>query len=154
MHVMTSYLDTRKAAVSALLDYPAMEALAETDATEQEAQRLRTDLTSPSSPRIDGMPRAKDPHAGEQRIVNTLDKIDLLAERKRQALEYLDWFLPAWAILSEDDRYILETFYLGENSQEWKVNEIADHFNIERDSVYRKKNRAVDRLATALYGRC
>lgn len=29
---------------------------------------------------------------------------------------------------------------------------IRDHFYIERDSGYRRKNRALDRLATALYG--
>lgn len=29
---------------------------------------------------------------------------------------------------------------------------IADHFYVERDTVYRRKNRALDRFATALYG--
>lgn len=73
--------------------------------------------------------------------------------RKKEAREYLDWFLPVWAILSEDDRFVLENFFLGEGSQDERVAMIGDHFYIQRDSVYRRKNRALDRLVTALYGR-
>ncbi|WIK63927.1 hypothetical protein [Gleimia hominis] len=56
-------------------------------------------------------PRSDDPHAGEQRLSATLDQIDLYRERYGQARQYLDWFLPAWQVLSEDDRYVLENFF-------------------------------------------
>ncbi|WP_234914697.1 hypothetical protein [Corynebacterium belfantii] len=122
--------------------------------TSAEADQLREDLTSPTSARITGVHlHAKDPHAGEHRIAATLDKINLLAAREKEAREYLDWFLPVWAILSEDDRFVLENFFLGEGSQDERVAMIGDHFYIQRDSVYRRKNRALDRLVTALYGR-
>lgn len=152
MHVMTKYLDTRKAAICALEDYPLMEQAAGQD-TSAEANQLRADLTSPSSARMTGLPHAKDPHAGERRIAATLDKIDLLAARKQEAQDYLDWFLPAWGSLAEDDRFVLENFFLGEGNQDERVQMIGDHFHIQRDSVYRRKNRALDRLAVALYGR-
>lgn len=151
MHVMTKYIDTRKAAIAALQDFPLMEAAVE--ATSHVADQLREDLTSPASPRLDGMPRHTDPRAGENRLAATLDKIDLLAERQHQARQYMDWFLPAWGLLSEDDRVVLEGFFLAEGTQDERVMAIADHFYIERDSVYRKKNRALDRLADALYGK-
>ena len=152
MHVMTKYLDTRKAAICALEDYPLMEQAAGQD-TSAEADQLRADLTSPSSVKLTGLPHARDPHAGEHRIAATLDKINLLDARKKEAREYLDWFLPAWAALTEEDRFVLENFFLGVGGQEDRVSLIGDHFYIERDSVYRKKNRALDRLAVALYGR-
>lgn len=152
MHVMTKYLDTRKAAISALEDYPLMEQAASQD-TQAEANQLREDLASPTSPKITGMPRSRDPHAGERRITATLDKIDLLAARSQQAQEYLDWFLPAWQALNTDDQFVLENFFLGQGNQDERVQMIGDHFYIERDSVYRRKNRALDRLAVALYGR-
>ncbi|MCI7550720.1 MAG: hypothetical protein PUK40_03700 [Actinomycetaceae bacterium] len=151
MHVMTRYLDTRKAAILALQDFPLMEAAA--NQADQIAGQLREDLTSPVSPRIDGMPRHPDPRAGENRLAATLDTIDLLAERRHQARQYMAWFLPAWALLSEDDRFVLEGFFLAEGSQDERVMAISDHFYIERDSVYRRKNRALDRLADALYGK-
>ena len=152
MHVMTKCLDTRKAAISALEDYPLMEQAASQD-TQAEANQLREDLASPTSPKITGMPRSRDPHAGERRIAATLDKIDLLAARKQEAQDYLDWFLPAWGSIAEDDRFVLENFFLGEGNQDERVQMIGDHFYIQRDSVYRRKNRALDRLAVALYGR-
>lgn len=151
MHVMTKYLDTKKAAIAALQDFHLMEATAE-DATRL-ADQLKDDLSQPASPAIDGMPRQPNPHASENRIIATLDKIDLLAERRRQAREYLEWFLPAWGLLREEDRIVLEGFFLGEGNQDERVTILADRFYIERDSVYRRKNRALDRLADALYGR-
>ncbi|MGJ9482421.1 hypothetical protein ACRQDV_08765 [Actinotignum sp. GS-2025e] len=150
MHVMTKYLDTRKAAIAALQDYPFMEQAA--DDASHVAGELRADLVNLPSPQFDGTPRHTNPHAGENRIVATLDKIDLLAERRRQARQYLDWFLPAWGLLSEDDRFVLEAFFLGEGSQENAVNLVCDHFYVERTTAHQKKSRALRRLATALYG--
>ncbi|WP_406714232.1 hypothetical protein QEU98_06900 [Trueperella pyogenes] len=152
MHVMTKYLDTRKATINALCDYQAMEHLAG-GAPEAEKEMLREDLTSPTSPNLDGLPRGHDPHAGEQRLAATLDRIDLISEQQAQARQYLDWFLPAWATLTDDERLILEAFYLGQGSQEERVAQLADHYYIEKDSVYRRKNRALDRFTVALYGR-
>ncbi|TRX47085.1 hypothetical protein FNY88_10905 [Corynebacterium guaraldiae] len=151
MHVMTKYLDTRKAAIAALCDFALMEHAA--DHTHHVADELRTGLASPASPRLDGTPPGRDSHSGEARLAATLDKIDLIAERQREARQYMDWFLPAWEVLSEDDRFILETFFLGDGSQEERVQVIADRYYIEKDSVYRRKNRALDRFAIALYGR-
>lgn len=148
MHVMTRYLDTHKAAIKALQDYQFMEAAAQPN---QEAAKLKADLTCVSSPAMDGMPHARDPHRGESRIAATLDKIDVLEQRTAQARQYLHWFGTAWDSLSDDDRFVLENFFLGEGSQEEKVRFLGEHFHVERDSVYRKKNRAVERLAVALY---
>lgn len=151
MHVMTKYLDTRKAAIAALQDFPIMDQAAAEDTNDQ-AEQLRDDLTQPSSPRLDGMPHHVDPHAGENRIAATLDKIDLLAERKRQAREYMEWFLPAWGLLSEADRFVLEAFFLTDGSKEDAVSIVCDRFYVERASAHQKKSRALSRLATALYG--
>ncbi|MGQ4533394.1 hypothetical protein ACUIAC_08970 [Dermabacteraceae bacterium P13138] len=151
MHVMTRYLDTRKAAIEALQDYSAMEHILAN--TETEIEQCRQDLVLPSSPRLDGMPGAKDPHAGESRLAATLDQIDLARERKAQAQQYMDWFLPAWATLTDDDRYVLETFFLTEGSREDAAVQVGEHFHIERTSAQAKKSRALSRFATALYGR-
>ena len=151
MHVMTKYLDTRKAAISALEDFTLMESLAELP-TEEMGDQMRADLQAPASPRLDGMPGSHDPKAGEARVCATLDKIDFLGERRRQAREYLDWFLPAWAVLTDDERFVLETYFLGEGSREEAIEKISDHFYIERTSAHDKKNRALRRFAAALYG--
>ncbi len=150
MHVMTKYLDTRKAAIAALQDFAVMEQVIET--TDQQVKDAYDDLASPASPRMDGTPPSGDLHAGERRIAATLDRIDLYRARYVQARQYMDWFLPAWEILSEDDRFVLEAFFLGSGSQDDAVQGVCDRFYVERTSAYQKKSRALGRLAAALYG--
>ncbi len=152
MHVMTKYLDTYKAAIAALEDYTAMQQIIET--TDQDIKDTYESLTAVSSPRLDGMPHAPNPRAGEDRIAATLDKVDAYRARYAQAREYMDWFLPAWGVLSEDDRWVLDTFFFSDpsTSQEERITQIAERFFVERSSAHQRKSRAVGRLATALYG--
>ncbi|MGN0322405.1 MAG: hypothetical protein ACI4DZ_04745 [Oliverpabstia sp.] len=77
-----------------------------------------------------------------------------MKERYRQALEYMEWFKPAWDALSEDERFVLEVFYTGdEDFGSGVVYTVCQHFGIERSSAYNKKNRAVQHLALLLYGK-
>ena len=48
------------------------------------------------------MPKSRNPAAAENRIVDAIEEIDVLKERYRRAVEYMDWFRPAWEELSED----------------------------------------------------
>ena len=78
------------------------------------------------------------------------DEIDTLGERYRQALDFCSWFFPAWDQLSEDERFVLSTFYDGADDP---ADLVADRFCIERRSAYNKKNRALSHLSMLLYGR-
>lgn len=152
MHVMSKYLDTYKATLAALDDYQSMVNIIET--TDQAIKDTYEQLTTVSSLRLDGMPHASNPRAGEERVASTLDRVDAYRERYRQAREYMDWFLPAWGVLSEDDRFVLDTFFFAADdiSQEDRARAVADHFYVERETAFRKRSKAVHRLATALYG--
>lgn len=152
MHVMSKYLDTYKATLAALEDYQTMVNILET--TDQAIKDTYDRLTTVGSQRLDGMPHAPNPHAGEDRIASTLDRVDAYRERYAQAREYMDWFLPAWGVLSEDDRFVLDTFFFADDdiSQEDRARAVADHFYVERETAFRKRSKAVHRLATALYG--
>ncbi len=107
-----------------------------------------------ASPNWDSMPHMSNSGAGEDRILDGLEEIDILKERYRQAIEYMDWFRPAWEQLTEDERYCLETFYGDGNTYGSSAAEhIAVYFNIEQSSAYRRKNRALDRLTVLLFGK-
>lgn len=56
-----------------------------------------------SSPQYDGMPHSHNPQVGEDRIMKGIEEINVLRERYRQAAEYMEWFVPAWKELTEDD---------------------------------------------------
>ena len=151
MSIIWKYLDKRSAVVDALKDYSSMKFIIEH--TDDEIKAAYEKMGGVSSPQPDGMPHAHNPRAAEDRMVKGIEEIDVLKERYRQAMEYMAWFLPAWEELSEDDRYVLETFYSDSESQTNAVYDICDQFGIERSSAYNKKNRALGKLVTLLYGK-
>ena len=151
MGIAWKYLDKKSAAADAVKDYSSMKFIIEH--TDDEIKAAYEKMGGVSSPQPDGMPHAHNPRAAEDRMVKGIEEIDVLKERYRQAMEYMAWFLPAWEELSEDDRYVLETFYSDSESQTNAVYDICDQFGIERSSAYNKKNRALGKLVTLLYGK-
>ena len=152
MSIIWKYLDKRSAAVDALKDYSSMKFII--DHTDEEIKSAYEKMGGISSPQFDGMPHSHNPQAGEERIVKGIEEIDVLKERYRQAVEYMAWFLPAWEELSGNERYVLETFY-GESNEYGSsaADEIAEYFQIERASAYRRKNRALEKLTVLLFGK-
>ena len=152
MSIIWKYLDKRSAAVDALKDYSSMKFII--GHTDDEVKSAYEKMGGVSSPQLDGMPRSHNPQAAEDRIIKGIEEIDVLKERYRQAVEYMAWFLPAWNELTEDERYVLATFY-GEDNQYGAsaIYAICDRFGIERSSAYNRKNRALSHLAILLFGK-
>lgn len=152
MNIIWKYLDKRSATIEAIKDYDSMQFIIEN--TDAEIKEARDRMVGVGSPNWDGMPHAHNPNAGEERILKGIDEIDVLKERYRQAVEYMEWFQPAWDELPEDDQYVLDCFYRDENSYgSYAADCVADHFRIEHASAHRKKNRALDRLTLLLFGK-
>lgn len=151
MQIFWKYIDKRQAAVNALKDRPYMEfILANTEKEIQEAYDSLTDLRSVNLEKVSS---SHGPHSSEDRIIGVLERIDLKKERYAEAKEYMAWFLPAWNALNEEDQWILDTYYGQDHEYGDNVaDEISEHFNIERSSAYRRKNRALERLTMLLYG--
>ena len=152
MSIMWKYLDKRSATIAALKDYESMQFIIKNTGDEITAERDK--MVGVGSPNWDGMPHAHNPNASEDRILNGIEEIDILKERYRQAVEYMEWFQPAWNQLTEDERYVLETFYGDANSYGSNaVYYIASYLKIEQSSAYKRKNRALDRLTVLLFGK-
>ena len=153
MNIIWHYLDKRSAAINALKDYTSMQYIL--DHTDEEIRTVRERIFSVGSPALSDLPKGPHkPQSNEPQMSAAVDEVDVLKERYRQAVEYMDWFKPAWLALSADERYILQAFYWNaEERQTNAVYDICDHFGIERSSAYNKKNRAVQHLALLLYGK-
>ena len=152
MNIIWRYLDKRSATIAAVKDYDAMKFII--DNTDDEVLEVRDKMTGVGSPNWDGMPHAHNPSAGEDRILKGIEEIDILKERYRQAVEYMEWFQPAWDELSEDEQYVLEVFYQDENSYgSYAAETVAEHFGNEHTSAHKKKNRALDHLTVLLFGK-
>ena len=152
MSIMWKYLDKRSATIAAIKDYDAMQFII--NSTDDEIKRVHEKMTSVGSPKWDGMPRTHNTQAGEERILAGIAEIDILKERYRQAVEYMDWFKPAWEQLSDDDQYCLETFYGDGNTYgSSAAYYIAEYLHVEQPTAYKRKNRALDRLTVLLFGK-
>ena len=152
MSIMYKYLDKRAAAIAAIKDYDSMRFIINNTDSEITAEREK--MIGAGSPNMDGMPHAHDPSAAEERIAGGIDEIDVLKERYRQAVEYMGWFKPAWERLTEDERYILDSVYGTDGSYgSGTIEYIADYYNIEKSTAYKRKNRALDRLTVLLFGK-
>ncbi len=152
MSIVWQYLDKKSATIKAIQDYRSMQYIVEH--TPQEIKEIHEDMESLGSPSFDDMPKVKYGKSNEDRMVKGLVAIDVLQERYRQGIEYMNWFQPAWEELSEEEQYVLTQFYVGEEeSHSRAVYRVCETFNIERSSAYNKKNRTLEHLAVLLYGR-
>ena len=152
MSIIWKYLDKRAATIDAIRDYSSMEFIIAN--TDEKIRDEHEHMTGISSPMYSDMPSGgHNDTAGEDRIIDGIEKIDVLKERYRQAIEYMEWFQPSWDKLSEDEKYLLETFYDDGNDVTGNVYEICEHFKIERSSAYNKKNKALNHLQTMLFGK-
>ncbi len=152
MSIMWKYLNKRAAAAAALKDYESMQFIINN--TDKAIREEREKMTGLASPGWDGMPHAHNPQAGEDRILKGIEEIDILKERYRQAVEYMDWFQPAWDQLTDEERYVLVTFYGDANSYgSGAAYYIAEYLSIELATAYKRKNQALDHLTLLLFGR-
>lgn len=152
MSVIWQYLDKRSAAINALRDFENMSFII--SHTDEEIRNVREQMEGVGSPVMDDMPKSHNPQSTETRILSGIEEIDVLRERYRQATEYMEWFKPAWEQLSEDERYVLGAFYSEGNCYgSSAAYTIAEHFHIDRNAAYKRKNRALDRLTVLLFGK-
>src|SRR5699024_10293541 len=135
MNIVWHYLDKRAATIDVIKDYNSMKQII--DNTDDDIAILHDGMMSRSAPVNDGMQSVHNPKANESRIAYSIDKIDVLKESLRQALEYMNWFQPAWDELTEDEQFVLYDFHMVENQRRNDaVQTICDYFKIERSSAY------------------
>ena len=148
--VMLKYLNTRHAAMEALLDRDVMERVLAT--VPEQIVELDHKLHALPSKALDGMPHTPNPKAGENRIIALITAKTIQEQRLTDAKHYQAWFIPAWEGLSESDRDILETWYCSGLSGYQASLEVAERYQITRKTACNKKDNALKRLALALYG--
>jgi len=151
MTIAWIYLDKKTAAVDALKDYASMEFIIRNH--HDNVEEVRSKMTALPSSAPTGMPMDKNPKAGEARLAASLDEIDVLKERYRRALEYMEWFCPAWDALSDEERFILTEFFTTEGSKTEAVGRISERLYLEKSQIYYKKDKALLHFSLLLYGK-
>ena len=152
MNIMWHYLDIRGAVIKAIKDYPTMEYILQSK--DEFIKNTHSDLETIGSPALSDMPKSPhNPKSNENRIISALDKIDLMKVRYEHALEFMQWFTPAWEKLSDDEQFVLKSYYWNDGMKKIDIiGEISVRLKIERSSAYNRKNRALNHLMLLLYG--
>jgi hypothetical protein len=144
------YIDKQSATIAAIRDYKSMRTIINN--TPEEIKTLYDRMVSPQSSRITGTPRSKNPRAGEDAIVKSLDKLDAMQERYRQAIEYMSWFESAWGTMTDEEQLVLSEFY-SDNGRSGASARLQVKLNYGSASVERLRAKALTRLTLLLFGR-
>lgn len=145
------YLNKQSAAINALRDYENMQRIVRI--TPDEIKAIHDGIASPRSAALTGMPRAKNNHAGEDRLCKALDRIEVLSERYKQAAEFLQWFEPAWDSMDDTEQLLLTEFYVKDQSKTFAYVTLAAKLNYEERHLRRLKDKALEKLSLMLYGK-
>jgi len=152
MKISWIYLDKKAAAVSALKDYTDMEFIINN--APADIADTRATMTAAKVPTVSNTPKGTpDVHAGEARLVAQIDEIDVLKERYRRALEYMDWFRPAWEVLSETEKNILAAFYMSANQKSGATARLITQLNYSEAHIERLRSKALSRFTVLLFGK-
>ena len=145
------YLNKPSATVAALQDYSTMRDII--NITPQETKELYDRMVSVGSRRMTGLPASWNPQAGEERLVKSLDTLDVIQERYRQAVEYMGWFEPAWATLTDTEQIVLREFYMNGSRKSGATARLQDMLFFSERQVERLRSRALSRLTHMLFGK-
>lgn len=142
------YIDTKGATIAALRDYKNMRAII--DNTPEKVKETYTNMININAIQMNDVPQQSYVHYQEDKIIKSLDKINLLEERYKIALEYMKWFTPAWNSLNETEKMLLQAFYINKKGNTYSYLQKELHYS-ERH-IRRIKNNALQKLDSILYG--
>ena len=146
---MTVYSEKTNRIIAAIREYDDMRLIAAN--TPNDVKEKYGSLTSPRQSCLDGLPRARNPYAGEERLVDTLDMIAEMGRRYEKAVTFLRWFEPMWLALTEDERRMLET-YKYSDVRSSMITELAEETNYSARHLRRTRQNALARLERLLFG--
>ena len=144
------YLDKTAATVAAMRDYDSMRAIINN--TPDEIKDVYEKITAPRSAALTGLPSHRNPHAGEEKLVTQIDKLDVLRDRYGSALEYMAWFESAWGTLADTERMILREFYMTGNQRSGATARLQSMLSYSDRQIDRLRSKAMSRLTVLLYG--
>lgn len=116
----------------------------------QEIKRLEVDARSIRSAKIDGAPAAGGGSKREEAMINNIAHRQELIWTLEQAQLWLRITDQALAALNGEERQILHTLYI--YPKKGNLEQICTDLGVEKSSIYRRRDKALEHFALALYG--
>ena len=140
------YIDKRQFTISAIRDYNLMKAIIKSapEGVKGENEAANADHFKQKATAF-----GKTPFTWVKGPINSTD---LVEKRYMDAVEYMEWFSPAWESLSEQDKKILSEFYMGENRRSGASVRLQHALNYSDRHLDRLRANALDELSNLLLG--
>lgn len=119
-------------------------------ATAEQISMLEAESTCVRSANTDGTPVQGGGNCREDAMLNNIAARMELKAAHDSAEAWLRIIDGALAILSDEERLILDRFYI--NRQKGHIERLMDELHIEQTHVYRRKDAALRKFTLALYG--
>ncbi|MDR1364065.1 MAG: hypothetical protein LBJ32_00290 [Oscillospiraceae bacterium] len=150
MSIIWKYINKNAIAIEAIRDFENMRSIINN--TPAEIKEKYYKLFSPASSKLSLFPKHRELNFTEALTVSLLDKIDILNERYRQAIEYMKWFEPAWSNLSDQEQAVLSEFY-SDNLRSGAAVRLMHKINYSERQIHRIREKALRTLSTVLFGK-
>ena len=116
----------------------------------EEIKRLEEDAQRIREPSTDATPVQGAGSDREDMLLSNIVHREELQRRLSDALRWVDIVDAGLAVLSDEDRLVLDRFYI--HPMRGNVDRLCDDLAIEKAAVYKRKEKALRRFTVALYG--
>lgn len=116
----------------------------------EEVRRLEDDMTRIRSAATDGTPVSGGTSTREDAMVNNITRREELKVAMREAAAWVKIVDGGLAVLDEEERHILDRFYI--HRAKGNVERLCDELHVEIATVYRRRDKALRHFTLALYG--
>lgn len=116
----------------------------------REIKRLEGAFVSIRSATTDGTPVSGGTCTREDAMVNNITRREELKVAMREAAAWVKIVDGGLAVLDEEERHILDRFYI--HRAKGNVERLCDELHLEKTRVYELKDKALRHFTLALYG--
>lgn len=120
------------------------------DRAQAELRRLEDDMTRIRSATTDGTPVSGGTSTREDAMVNNIAQREELKLAMKEATAWVKIVDGGLAVLDEEERHILDRFYI--HRAKGNVERLCDELHLEKTRVYELKDKALRHFTLALYG--
>ena len=84
------YIDKNTAAIAAIRDYDSMRVIINN--TPDEIKEIHSSMSAPRTANLSGIQSSHNPLSTQEKLMEQIDKMNVLRERYNSAVEYMTWF--------------------------------------------------------------
>ena len=142
------YVDKQAVVISVIRDFDSMKTIIET--TPDEVKDKYDIITNPVQAMIEMS--TSNSYMHKSKIEKTIEDVDFVKQRYANAIEYMEWFLPAWTNLKDQDQVIIREYYMSGNLRSGASIRLQHELNYSERQIDRMREKALKTLTVLLFG--